>query len=41
MPLIYELSDLKFNFNIKDFTPPYLTILIALLLVSKIPTPYL
>ena len=36
-PLIYELSDLKFDFNIREVTP-YLTILIALLLVSKIPT---
>ena len=40
MPLIYELSDLKFNINIKGFTP-YFTILVALLLVSKIPTPSL
>ena len=39
-PLIYELSDLKFDFNIREVTP-YLTILIALLLVSKIPTPSL
>ncbi len=37
MPLIYELSDLNFNFNIKNITP-YFTILIALLLVSKLPT---
>ncbi len=37
MPLIYELSDFKFNFEVKQFTP-YLTILVALLLVSKIPT---
>ena len=36
-PLIYELSDLKFNLNIREATP-YLTILIALLLISKIPT---
>ncbi len=36
-PLIYELSNLDINFNFKDFTP-YFTILIALLLVSKIPT---
>ena len=40
MPLIYELSDLKFNINIRGFTP-YFTILVALLLVSKIPTPSL
>ena len=37
MPLIYELSDLNFNFDVKYFTP-ILTIVIALLLVSKIPT---
>ena len=37
MPLIYELSNLDLNLNIKSFTP-YLTILIAFLLVSKIPT---
>ncbi len=37
MPLIYELANLNFNFNLKAFTP-FLTILIALLLVSKIPT---
>ena len=36
-PLIYELTDFSFNFNIKSLTP-FLTILIALLLVSKIPT---
>ena len=36
-PLIYELSDFTFNLNIKSFTP-YITILIALLLVSKVPT---
>ena len=40
MPLIYELSDFNFGFEIKNFTP-YLTILVALLLVSKIPTPSL
>ena len=37
MPLIYELADLNFNFDLKLFTP-YFTILIATLLVSKIPT---
>ena len=37
MPLIFELSDLNLNFNIKNLTP-YFTILIAVLLVSKIPT---
>ena len=37
MPLIYELTDINIGLEIKDFTP-YLTILIAVLLVSKIPT---
>jgi CDP-diacylglycerol--serine O-phosphatidyltransferase len=37
-PLIYELTDFNFNLNIKSFTP-LLTVLTALLLVSKIPTP--
>tara|TARA_Y100000591_G_C21709010_1_gene632449 strand:+ start:102 stop:893 length:792 start_codon:yes stop_codon:yes gene_type:complete len=37
MPLIYELTDFNLNFEIRNFTP-YLTTLIALLLVSKIPT---
>ena len=37
MPLIYELTDFNFNLNVKSFTP-YLTILVALLLVSKVPT---
>ena len=36
-PLIYELTELNFNFDMKIFTP-YLTVLVALLLVSKIPT---
>ena len=40
MPLIYELSNLNFYINIKAISP-FLTILIALLLVSKIPTPSL
>ena len=39
-PLIYELTEFNFNLNIKSFTP-FLTVLIALLLVSKIPTPSL
>ena len=39
-PLIYELTELNFNLNIKSLTP-FLTVLIALLLVSKIPTPSL
>ena len=37
MPLIYELSDLNFNFDVRGFAP-YLTVLIAFLLVSKVPT---
>ena len=37
LPLIFELSELNINFNIKELTP-YLTILIAILLVSKVPT---
>ncbi len=37
MPLIYELTELNFNFELKEITP-FLTILVALLLVSKIPT---
>ena len=37
MPLIYELTDLQLNFDVKSLTP-FLTVLIALLLVSKIPT---
>ena len=36
-PLIFELSVLNLDFNIKNLTP-YFTILIAILLVSKIPT---
>ena len=37
MPLIFELTSLEINLNIKNFTT-YFTVLIALLLVSKIPT---
>ena len=37
MPLIYDLTNLNIGIDIKKFTP-YLTVLIALLLVSKIPT---
>ena len=37
MPLIYELTDLNLGIEIKKITP-YLTVLIAILLVSKIPT---
>ena len=36
-PLIFELTDLNLNFDIKILTP-YLTVIIALLLVSKVPT---
>jgi CDP-diacylglycerol--serine O-phosphatidyltransferase len=37
MPLIFELTNLNVGLNVKEITP-YLTILIAILLVSKIPT---
>mgnify|MGYP003951477057 CR=1 FL=1 len=37
MPLIYELTNLNFFINIKNVTP-YLTLFVAVLLVSKIPT---
>ena len=37
MPLIYELTGINININITALTP-YLTVLIAILLVSKIPT---
>ena len=37
IPLIYELSNFDFDLNLR-FVTPYLTIFIALLLVSKIPT---
>ena len=37
MPLIYELTNLNIGLDIKKLTP-YLTVLIAFLLVSKIPT---
>ena len=37
MPLIYELTNLNLGYDVKNFTP-YLTIIIALLLVSKVPT---
>ena len=40
IPLIYELSNFNLNFDLK-FITPYLTIITALLLVSKIPTPSL
>ena len=37
IPLIYELTDLNLGFNIVN-TTPYLTVIIAILLVSKVPT---
>ena len=37
MPLIYELTNLEIGFNIKNFTP-YFTVIIAIFLVSKVPT---
>jgi len=37
LPLIYELSEFDFNINIKSITP-YLVVIVALLLISKIPT---
>ena len=37
MPLIFEIADLNLNLNVKNYTP-YFTVLIAILLVSKIPT---
>ncbi len=37
LPLIYELSNLNLNIDLRGITP-YLTILVALLLVSKLPT---
>ena len=40
IPLVYELSNLNLNLNLR-FITPYLTIFIALMLVSKVPTPSL
>ena len=37
LPLIYELSSLQLNLDIKKFTP-YLVIVVAMLLISNIPT---
>ena len=37
IPLIYELSDISLNIDLKILTP-YLTVLIAFFLVSKVPT---
>ena len=36
-PLVFDLADLNFNIDIKNITP-YFTIVVAILLVSKIPT---
>jgi|TARA_B100001093_G_C26791529_1_gene999186 CDP-diacylglycerol---serine O-phosphatidyltransferase len=37
LPLVYELSDLKFNVDVKSMTP-FFVVIVALLLISKIPT---
>ena len=37
MPLIYDLTNLNFGVDVKNLTP-YLTVIVAVLLVSKIPT---
>ena len=37
MPLIYDLTNLNFGLDVKNLTP-YLTVIVAVLLVSKIPT---
>jgi len=37
LPLIYELSELQLNIDIKKFTP-YLVVTVAVLLISNIPT---
>ena len=37
MPLIYELTNFNFNFDVKKVVP-YFTIIVAIMLVSKIPT---
>ena len=37
LPLVYELSELKFNLDIKS-TTPFIVVTVALLLISKIPT---
>ena len=37
LPLVYELSELKFNIDIKS-TTPFFVVIVALLLISKIPT---
>ena len=40
MPLIYELSNLNLKIDVRSIAP-YFTVIIALLLVSKLPTPSL
>ena len=37
MPLIYELTNLNFSLDVKKIVP-YFTILVAIMLVSKVPT---
>ena len=37
LPLVYDLSELQFSINIKS-TTPFLVVIVALLLISKIPT---
>jgi len=37
LPLVYELSELKFNLGIKNMAP-FFVVIVALLLISKIPT---
>ena len=37
LPLVYELSDLQLNLDIKIFTP-YMVIIVAVLLISNVPT---
>jgi CDP-diacylglycerol--serine O-phosphatidyltransferase len=37
LPLVYELSDLNFNVDVKSMTP-FFVVIVALLLISKIPT---
>ena len=37
MPLVFELSAMNLNFDLRNITP-YFTVLIAVLLVSKVPT---
>ena len=37
LPLVYELSELQFNIDIKS-TTPFFVVIVALLLISKIPT---